>query len=169
MRSRGTVRRVPRLAVLRAAVRTSEAVRTFPARSYGCVAQSSGEPSHPSKVDARRYVPLPWIRPPSGIVQVDGAHRDRQQGTLLASQGNGRRTCLRRQIDLPGAAGFFGDQQDQGDASQGFAEDASGGFSLDFLGSAEGLQLNRAFVKISDPKIRRKIIDLVKTLASDDD
>ncbi|MGB3389759.1 MAG: helix-turn-helix transcriptional regulator [Pseudaminobacter sp.] len=64
---------------------------------------------------------------------------------------------------------FFEDQPNQPEASKGFAEDASGTFSLDFVGSAEGLQLNRAFVKISDPKVRRKIIDLVKALGSDDD
>ena len=40
---------------------------------------------------------------------------------------------------------------------------------VDFLNSSEGLQLTRAFIKISDPKVRRRIIDLVKSLASDDD
>lgn len=64
---------------------------------------------------------------------------------------------------------FFEDQPNQPDTSKGFAEDASGTFSLDFVGSTEGLQLNRAFVKISDPKVRRKIIDLVKALGSDDE
>jgi transcriptional regulator with XRE-family HTH domain len=63
---------------------------------------------------------------------------------------------------------FFEDQPNQGGPG-GFAEDASGAFSLDFIGTAEGLQLNRAFVKISDPKIRRRIIDLVKALGSDDE
>ena len=33
----------------------------------------------------------------------------------------------------------------------------------------EGLQLNRAFVRIKDPKVRRKVIDLVKALAAEDD
>ncbi|TIR87821.1 MAG: transcriptional regulator, partial [Mesorhizobium sp.] len=32
----------------------------------------------------------------------------------------------------------------------------------------EGLQLNRAFVKIPDVKVRRRIIDLVKSLSPDD-
>ncbi|TIU65124.1 MAG: transcriptional regulator, partial [Mesorhizobium sp.] len=35
-------------------------------------------------------------------------------------------------------------------------------------GSPEGLQLNRAFVKIADVKVRRRIIDLVKSLSTDD-
>jgi transcriptional regulator with XRE-family HTH domain len=53
-------------------------------------------------------------------------------------------------------------------AGKGFAEDQSASFALDFCSSTEGLQLNRAFVKIQDPKVRRKVIDLVKALASDD-
>lgn len=36
---------------------------------------------------------------------------------------------------------------------------------IGFLGSSEGLHLNRAFAEISDPKVRRKIVELVKTLA----
>ena len=52
--------------------------------------------------------------------------------------------------------------------NRGFAEDSSAAFALDFCTSAEGLQLNRAFVRISDLKVRRKIIELVKSLASDD-
>lgn len=53
-------------------------------------------------------------------------------------------------------------------AGKGFAEDQTANFALDFCSSTEGLQLNRAFVKIQDPKVRRKIIDLVKALAVDD-
>jgi transcriptional regulator with XRE-family HTH domain len=35
---------------------------------------------------------------------------------------------------------------------------------LDFVGSPEGLQLNRAFAQISDSSTRRRIVDLVQTL-----
>ena len=49
----------------------------------------------------------------------------------------------------------------------GFAEANSSSYVVDFLSSSEGLQLNRAFVKITDPKIRRKLIDLVKSLADE--
>ncbi len=52
-------------------------------------------------------------------------------------------------------------------AAKGFSEDSSVGFAMEFCSSAEGLQLNRAFVKIGDSKVRRKIIELVKTLATD--
>lgn len=53
--------------------------------------------------------------------------------------------------------------------SDGLAEDNSTSYVVDFLNSAEGLQLNRSFVKISDSKVRKKIIDLVKALSSEAD
>jgi hypothetical protein len=40
---------------------------------------------------------------------------------------------------------------------------------VDFISSSEGLQLNRAFVRITDPKVRRKIIELVRTIAADEE
>lgn len=49
----------------------------------------------------------------------------------------------------------------------GFAEDNDSTYIVDFMNSNEGVQLTRAFTKITDPKIRRKIIDLVKTLDPD--
>lgn len=63
---------------------------------------------------------------------------------------------------------FFEDAPGSGNASQqGFAEDNEATYVVDFLNSNEGVQLTRAFTKISDPKVRRKIIDLVKSLAAD--
>jgi transcriptional regulator with XRE-family HTH domain len=63
---------------------------------------------------------------------------------------------------------FFEDVPGQESVSgRGFAEDASTAFAVEFCGSPEGLQLNRAFVKISDAKVRRRIIDLVKSLSAD--
>lgn len=47
----------------------------------------------------------------------------------------------------------------------GMAEGDSSTYVVDFLSSAEGIELNRAFVKISNPAIRKKIIDMVRTLA----
>ncbi len=53
--------------------------------------------------------------------------------------------------------------------AQGMAEDNSTSYVVDFLNSAEGLQLNRSFVKITDSKVRKKIIDLVKALSAESD
>ena len=51
----------------------------------------------------------------------------------------------------------------------GFAEETSEqSFVVDFLASNEGLQLNRAFLRIRDPKVRRRIVELVTSLASED-
>ena len=49
----------------------------------------------------------------------------------------------------------------------GMAEDNSTSYVVDFLNSSEGLQLNRAFVRINDAKVRRKVVDLVKALAAE--
>ena len=64
---------------------------------------------------------------------------------------------------------FFEDVPGQESAGgRGFAEDSPGVQVMDFCSTAEGLQLNRAFIKISDAKVRRRVIDLVKALAPDD-
>lgn len=48
----------------------------------------------------------------------------------------------------------------------GFAEAGTAKSVTDFVITAEGLQLNKAFTQIKDPKVRRRIIDLVIALAS---
>lgn len=63
---------------------------------------------------------------------------------------------------------FFEDVPGLDTASRGFAEDSSTSLAVDFCTSPEGLQLNRAFVRIQDVKIRRRIIDLVKSLGDDE-
>jgi len=52
-------------------------------------------------------------------------------------------------------------------ASGGFAEPHSASYIVDFLSTNEGLQLNRAFARISDAKVRRRIVDLVRSIAGD--
>ena len=47
----------------------------------------------------------------------------------------------------------------------GFAEDASPAYVSDFLATSEGIALTRAFLKIPDSKVRRRIVDLVEALA----
>ncbi len=49
----------------------------------------------------------------------------------------------------------------------GFSESKTESFILEFLNSREGLELNRAFVKITDAKIRRSLIELVRSLGSE--
>ena len=65
---------------------------------------------------------------------------------------------------------FFEDAPgDQVGGATGMAEASSSNYVVDFLSSAVGLQLNRAFVKIADPKVRRRLVDLVKALAAEGD
>lgn len=52
--------------------------------------------------------------------------------------------------------------------AEGLSEESSTTYVVDFLSSSEGLQLNRAFARIPDPAVRRRIIDLVRALASED-
>ena len=40
---------------------------------------------------------------------------------------------------------------------------------MEFVSSGEGLQLSLAFMKIKDQKIRRKILELVRSLAEDEE
>ncbi len=66
---------------------------------------------------------------------------------------------------------FFYEDAPAGDMSMlstpGFAEPASENYIVDFLNSREGVELNRAFTRITDPKVRRSIIDLVRSLANE--
>ena len=39
---------------------------------------------------------------------------------------------------------------------------------MEFLSSGEGLQLALSFMRIKEPKVRRRVIDLVRTLAEDE-
>jgi len=50
----------------------------------------------------------------------------------------------------------------------GFAEKPAENTIVEFLRSRDGLELNKAFVRISDVKARRAIVDLVRSLANDD-
>ncbi len=51
----------------------------------------------------------------------------------------------------------------------GFSEMPAESYAADFLSSREGLELNKAFARISDTKVRRSIVDLVRSLAPDGD
>lgn len=64
---------------------------------------------------------------------------------------------------------FFEDAPGHGGGAPGMQEASSSNYVVDFLSSSEGLQLNRAFVKITDPKVRRRLVDLVKALAAEAD
>lgn len=60
---------------------------------------------------------------------------------------------------------FFDDAPGGINGETSSAETAKRDEISDFLYSPDGLQLNRAFMSIADPKVRRRLIDLVRALA----
>ena len=73
-------------------------------------------------------------------------------------------------LNIPLAYFFKGAPVSDGAVRAGLAEmdDSEENHVGDFMLTAEGLSLNRAFMRIPDPKIRRKIVDLVMALADGD-
>ena len=82
--------------------------------------------------------------------------------------GASRLQAISSILSVP-VAFFFEDAPGQAGSEAGMSEDSSPGYVADFINSAEGLQLNRAFARIGDAKVRRRIVDLVRSLADEDD
>lgn len=53
-----------------------------------------------------------------------------------------------------------------GPESSGMQEE-SATFVMDFMSTSEGLDLTRAFIRIRNPKVRRKVVELVRALAEE--
>jgi transcriptional regulator with XRE-family HTH domain len=81
--------------------------------------------------------------------------------------GASRLFQISRILDVP-VQFFFEEAPHVGDRhhTRGMAEPESEAFILEFLNSREGLELNRAFVKIGDAKVRKTIVDLVRALSA---
>lgn len=60
---------------------------------------------------------------------------------------------------------FFFDELEMPAGTEARSPDDGSSNVVDFLSTAEGLILNRSFMRIKDPKIRRRVIDLVASLA----
>jgi transcriptional regulator with XRE-family HTH domain len=63
---------------------------------------------------------------------------------------------------------FFDDVAEDASATStqpGFAEPNEAPSIMEFLATSDGLELSRAYSKIPDPKIRKRILDLVRCLA----
>ncbi|HWK87956.1 MAG TPA: helix-turn-helix transcriptional regulator [Xanthobacteraceae bacterium] len=57
---------------------------------------------------------------------------------------------------------------DAAEAGGGFSEPSSPAYVSDFLATSDGLALTKAFMKIRDPKVRRRIVDLVQSMVGED-
>lgn len=66
---------------------------------------------------------------------------------------------------------FFFDEapgSEAGASAPGFAEQPGESYVIEFLSSREGMELNKAFVRIGDAKVRRAIVELVRSLAGEE-
>jgi transcriptional regulator with XRE-family HTH domain len=77
--------------------------------------------------------------------------------------GAGRLFEIARILDVP--IDFFYDGV--GTPSDGVGEARAP--VMEFVSSTEGLQLSLAFMKIKDPKVRKRVLDLVKSLAEEEE
>ncbi len=68
---------------------------------------------------------------------------------------------ISKTLQSPPAFFFEGAPTGEIPTDMGFSEPASTAYVTDFLSTAEGLQLNKAFARIKDPKVRRRVLDLV--------
>ncbi|MCC6918192.1 MAG: helix-turn-helix transcriptional regulator [Alphaproteobacteria bacterium] len=68
---------------------------------------------------------------------------------------------------------FFDDLPAEGERPvarpQGLPEDSEESFVMDFVVSQEGLALNQAYKKIGNTKLRRRVLDLVRAISSEDE
>jgi transcriptional regulator with XRE-family HTH domain len=53
-------------------------------------------------------------------------------------------------------------------AAHGMAEAPSPAYVSDFLATSDGLALTKAFMRITDAKLRRRIVELVRQIAGDE-
>jgi transcriptional regulator with XRE-family HTH domain len=88
--------------------------------------------------------------------------------------GASRLQQISRTLDVPPAFFFEGAPSFEGAAipPQGhlsFSEDTPAAYVADFLSTPEALHLNLVFARIRDPKVRKRIVDLVSSLAGEDD
>jgi transcriptional regulator with XRE-family HTH domain len=87
--------------------------------------------------------------------------------------GASRLQQISRTLDVPPAFFFEGAPSAAPPLGEeprplGVAEDPAPSYLADFLSTTEGLNLNMAFARIQDPKVRKKIVDLVVALAGDE-
>lgn len=61
---------------------------------------------------------------------------------------------------------FFFDDMPAADGQDEVSEDSTSPYVMDFVSSSEGLQLNRAFTRIDEPAVRKKLLELVKALSA---
>lgn len=82
--------------------------------------------------------------------------------------GASRLFSLSQILEVPVQFFFEGAPQAERLKNHGYADSGTEDFLYEFLNTRDGLELNRAFVKISDARVRRTVIELVRSLAGGD-
>lgn len=84
--------------------------------------------------------------------------------------GASRLQDISRILGVPVEYFFDGAPQlsERSPVENGFDDQGDASYVADFLATNEGVQLNRAFLKIRDPKLRRRVVDLVTAIAGDE-
>ena len=72
-------------------------------------------------------------------------------------------------LQVPVAFFFEGAPHIPGQPSGGFGEAPSPAYVSDFLATSDGLALTKAFMRIKDNKLRRRIVDLVEQIVTNSD
>ena len=72
-------------------------------------------------------------------------------------------------LQVPVSFFFEGAPQLPGQTSSGLSEAPSPAYVSDFLATSDGLSLTKAFMRIKNSKLRRRIVDLVEQIAGEDD
>ncbi len=75
--------------------------------------------------------------------------------------GASRLQAMSDALEVP-VAYFF---PEAGPHQSGGMKEESATYMMEFLSTSEGLDLTRAFTKILNPKVRRKLVELVRALA----
>ena len=81
--------------------------------------------------------------------------------------GASRLYRLSRVLEVP--VQFFFEGLGEKSAASGMAEDDQTPLVYDFIQSADGVSLAESFSRIKDAKVRRRVLELVRTLAAEED
>ena len=87
--------------------------------------------------------------------------------------GASRLQQISKTLNVPPSFFFEGAPTGVGTAAvegaTGFAEEGQSQYVVDFMSTAEGLHLNRSFARIRNPKVRRRLVELIASLAEADE
>jgi transcriptional regulator with XRE-family HTH domain len=82
--------------------------------------------------------------------------------------GAGRLFEMARILNVP-IDFFYEGMEAQASGQPGMSEPEGAPPVMEFVSSGEGLQLSLAFMKIRDAKVRKRVLDLVKSLAEEEE